>query len=229
MRGKAMQRTVKSKLIFVGILLVSGAVGIGATRQTAKPRLREITFEAEKYAYTPSRLKVNVGDTLKISMVSKDVTHGFYLEGFDFNAYVRPELPGFFLEVRDSGEDEEEEEEEEEEDEGGQSTYRLVQTYTVVVDRIGKFRYRCSVTCGTMHPFMQGELIVGPNYPYTTAISLSIGLMLGALFYFSQTGRSEKKSRDESQPADKPKLKAPPPLRADGEGSSGSGSAPSEA
>jgi plastocyanin len=40
----------------------------------------------------------------------------------------------------------------------GQST-RL----TFVADRPGTFRLRCSVTCGSMHPFMIGKLQVGNN------------------------------------------------------------------
>jgi plastocyanin len=197
-----MKQTLKSKLIFVGILVLSGLVGVGATRQTAKPKLREITFEAHKYAYTPARLKVNVGDTLKITLRTRDVTHGFYLEGFDFNAYVRPQTRGFFVQQRDA-----------EDSEDGEDSFEEVQTYTLVVDKIGKFRYRCSVTCGPMHPFMQGELVVGPNYPYTTAISLSIGLMLGALLYFFQTERNaEEKGKEnlaEGQISSKGEVEAP--------------------
>ena len=37
------------------------------------------------------------------------------------------------------------------------------QTLTFTADRSGTFRFRCSVTCGDLHPFMIGKLHVGPN------------------------------------------------------------------
>jgi heme/copper-type cytochrome/quinol oxidase subunit 2 len=33
-----------------------------------------------------------------------------------------------------------------------------------VADRPGSYRFRCSVTCGALHPFMIGKLNVGPNW-----------------------------------------------------------------
>lgn len=53
-----------------------------------------------------------------------------------------------------------------------------------VADRRGKFRFRCSVTCGAMHPFMIGELIVGPNVPFWRALGLTVVAALAALTYF---------------------------------------------
>ena len=49
---------------------------------------------------------------------------------------------------------------------------------TFTADRPGSFRFRCSVTCGPLHPFMIGKLDVGPNWLLYRAIGLA---MLAAL------------------------------------------------
>jgi len=48
-----------------------------------------------------------------------------------------------------------------------------------VADRVGKFRYRCSVTCGPLHPFMIGELVVEPNAPFWRTIALTLIAVAG--------------------------------------------------
>ncbi|MFZ2362383.1 MAG: cupredoxin domain-containing protein [Anaerolineae bacterium] len=50
-----------------------------------------------------------------------------------------------------------------------------------VADKLGKFRYRCSVSCGAMHPFMIGELIVGPNIPFGRAVASLFIVAIGSL------------------------------------------------
>jgi heme/copper-type cytochrome/quinol oxidase subunit 2 len=46
-------------------------------------------------------------------------------------------------------------------------------TLVFVADRAGSFRFRCSVTCGALHPFMIGKLNVGSNDLLWRAIGLS--------------------------------------------------------
>ena len=59
----------------------------------------------------------------------------------------------------------------------------ISQTIEFTADKAGKFRYRCSVSCGTLHPFMIGELIVGPNTPLIRAGGLAILAAVATLFF----------------------------------------------
>ena len=45
---------------------------------------------------------------------------------------------------------------------------------TFVANRAGTFRFRCSISCGAMHPFMIGKLQVGNNRLFWSAIGLAL-------------------------------------------------------
>ena len=45
---------------------------------------------------------------------------------------------------------------------------------TFVADQPGTFRFRCSVTCGAMHPFMIGKLHVGHNRLLWAGVGLAL-------------------------------------------------------
>jgi heme/copper-type cytochrome/quinol oxidase subunit 2 len=52
---------------------------------------------------------------------------------------------------------------------------------TFVADQQGSFRFRCTVTCGNLHPFMIGKLNVGSNNLLWRAFALSgLALVAGA-------------------------------------------------
>ncbi len=55
---------------------------------------------------------------------------------------------------------------------------------TFVADKAGKFKIRCSVSCGALHPFMIGEMNVEPDFPFMRAVAATLIAMIGALVYF---------------------------------------------
>lgn len=57
---------------------------------------------------------------------------------------------------------------------------------TFSADSAGKFKFRCSVTCGALHPFMIGELVVEPEYPFARAALGVLVIGAGALAWFWQ-------------------------------------------
>jgi len=56
----------------------------------ATPQERTFQIDARQYAYSPSELKVNTGDTVTIKLVSTDVVHGLYVDGYDISVEADP-------------------------------------------------------------------------------------------------------------------------------------------
>lgn len=43
---------------------------------------REFTVDAKKYRFEPSRLEVDEGDTVRITLVAADIPHSFTIDGY---------------------------------------------------------------------------------------------------------------------------------------------------
>ncbi len=157
----------KRVLLGIGIVLACAAIGPLAVSSNASPETREFDIKARQYAYSPGRIEVNRGDTVRIRLASLDVVHGFFLEGHDIDALIEPgtavgkKYTTFKFRRPSKGKE-----------------YEVVEEIVFKADRAGKFRFRCSHTCGTMHPFMQGEFIVGPNRPYLAGMGAAAGLVI---------------------------------------------------
>ena len=58
--------------------------------QSVAPQERTFRIEARQFAYSPSELKVNPGDTVKLQLVSTDVVHGMYIDGYGVSVEADP-------------------------------------------------------------------------------------------------------------------------------------------
>ena len=54
------------------------------------PQERTFRVDARQFAYSPSELKVNAGDTVTIQLVSTDVVHGLYVDDYDISVEADP-------------------------------------------------------------------------------------------------------------------------------------------
>ena len=58
--------------------------------QPITPQERTFRIEARQFAYTPSEIEVNSGDTVTIQLVSTDVVHGLYVDGYGISVEADP-------------------------------------------------------------------------------------------------------------------------------------------
>jgi len=77
-----------SLLLFVMAGLVVAFAPLPAP--AVAPQARTFRIDARQYAYSPSELKVNAGDTVILQLVSNDVVHGLYVDGYDISVEADP-------------------------------------------------------------------------------------------------------------------------------------------
>jgi heme/copper-type cytochrome/quinol oxidase subunit 2 len=66
------------------------------------PQERTFRIEARQFAYSPSELKVNPGDKVTIELVSTDVVHGLYIDGYGISVQADPEQTATLTFVADT-------------------------------------------------------------------------------------------------------------------------------
>ncbi len=138
-------------------------------KKATGPQRRVFTVTAVRYGYSPSRLVVNHGDTVVLKLTSADVTHGFSLDGYPVDLIIKQK--GIIYQKYSWKDD----------DGKMHDDWDKVHEIKFVASKSGKFVFRCTQVCGSLHPFMTGELIVRPDAPYHLALSLSIWLVASLL------------------------------------------------
>ena len=81
-------RSHLSLLLFVMAGLVVALAPLPV--QSIAPRERKFRMETRQFAYSPSELKVNPGDTVTIELVSTDVVHGLYIDDYGISLEADP-------------------------------------------------------------------------------------------------------------------------------------------
>jgi len=65
-------------------------VEVAPEPEVQEPQVTEITIEAKRWEFIPSTITVNKGDTVKLTIKSIDVSHGFNLATFGVNKRLEP-------------------------------------------------------------------------------------------------------------------------------------------
>jgi polyferredoxin len=82
-----MNRILPIFLIFIGLIPL---------RSELSSREIRIELHAKRYSYSPEIIRVKKGDLVAIKLISDDVAHGFYLDGYGVEGYA---YPGEFREI----------------------------------------------------------------------------------------------------------------------------------
>jgi heme/copper-type cytochrome/quinol oxidase subunit 2 len=82
------------KLIIV-IIVLTLLVGIPLIpAQSEEPGEKTIVINAEQFTYNPHTIEVNKGDRITIRLISTDVHHGLYIDGYEVSTDARPGQDG---------------------------------------------------------------------------------------------------------------------------------------
>jgi heme/copper-type cytochrome/quinol oxidase subunit 2 len=79
-------RFILPLLVMAGLVMAFAPLPV----KPITPQERTFRIEAGQFAYSPSELKVNSGDMVNIQLVSTDVVHGLYVDGYDISIQADP-------------------------------------------------------------------------------------------------------------------------------------------
>jgi cytochrome c oxidase subunit 2 len=75
-----------SRILASVLMLACAASVMGGAVQPSAPR--KVTVEAERFNFSPSRIKVKVGEEIELHLRSADTSHGFSLEESDIDVAI---------------------------------------------------------------------------------------------------------------------------------------------
>ncbi len=73
-------------LIMAGLVVAFAPLPV----RSIPPQTRTFKLDARQFAYSPSELTVNQGDNVTSQLVSTDVVHGLYIDGYNVSVQADP-------------------------------------------------------------------------------------------------------------------------------------------
>ncbi|MCX9084755.1 MAG: cupredoxin domain-containing protein [Candidatus Methanoperedens sp.] len=86
---------MKIDKLIIGIIILALLVGLPLIlAQPEEPKEKTIIINAKQFSYTPDTVEVNRGDRVTIRLISTDVHHGLYIDGYEVSTDARPGQDG---------------------------------------------------------------------------------------------------------------------------------------
>ncbi|OHA15192.1 MAG: hypothetical protein A3A10_02955 [Candidatus Tagabacteria bacterium RIFCSPLOWO2_01_FULL_42_9] len=63
------------------------------SQNSTSSEIKEFTMTAKKFDFTPSTITVSEGDSVKLTITSEDVTHGFAIDELGIKEDIEPSKP----------------------------------------------------------------------------------------------------------------------------------------
>ncbi|HYK89209.1 MAG TPA: 4Fe-4S binding protein [Acidobacteriota bacterium] len=172
---------------FAGWFILAASVlfpALAVRLLTPSPRIRSIHIEAFRYGFSPSRIKVNRGDRLRLTFSTRDTGQSFFLQDYDVHVVITP--GSNIVEVHRLSQPDA--------PPSRQSTVELTAGLPGFWGLfVAKSQFRNHTYNGPLHGTERGDLIVAPNY--LLAGSLGLLAVLPLLLLLRRNALAELKPR----------------------------------
>lgn len=91
-----MKNKIIVMLLLGGLFVLLVSAGFFSSTSAKAPEEKFFEIKAKKFAYAPYVIQVNKGDLVRIRLISEDVHHGLYLDGYEIQASALPGQEGTF-------------------------------------------------------------------------------------------------------------------------------------
>lgn len=88
-------------LLLAALLVLIASVILAFPSSAQGTGEKSFEIRARRYAYTPNVIIVNQGDLVRIRLISEDVSHGLYLDGYEIQTLAHPGQDGTLTFVAD--------------------------------------------------------------------------------------------------------------------------------